>query len=163
MLALECALARAASASPPFANVGNDDPVRKSRPSRHCRHQLAGRALRGRGGGTVQFREIARRRKLSQPVVAKVLTTLSQTGVVTGSPGPGGGYTLARAPSEISLHAIVEPFDRLDDHLVCPFGEGWCGNGPHCPLHAQLSDLRSRISAFLQDTTLAAFLPGKGS
>jgi Rrf2 family iron-sulfur cluster assembly transcriptional regulator len=116
-------------------------------------------------GGGVRFnsRDIALRRKLSQPVVAKVLTTLSQAGVVTGSPGPGGGYTLARAPSEITLQAIVEPFDRLDDHLVCPFGEGWCGNGPQCPLHAQLSDLRARISAFLRDTTLAAFIPANGA
>ena len=37
-------------------------------------------------------REIAEKRKLSQAIVAKVLTTLSQVGIVTGSPGPGGGY-----------------------------------------------------------------------
>lgn len=112
------------------------------------------------GGGTrFNSRDIAARRKLSQPIVAKVLTTLSQTGVVTGAPGPGGGYTLARPPSQIPLKAVVEPFDRLDDHLVCPFGEGWCGQGPHCPLHLQLSDLRSRITEFLRETTLAAFLP----
>jgi Rrf2 family iron-sulfur cluster assembly transcriptional regulator len=39
--------------------------------------------------------DIAGHRHLPQPVVSKVLTTLSQAGIVSGSPGPGGGYWLA--------------------------------------------------------------------
>lgn len=111
------------------------------------------------GGQRLNSREIAARRRLSAAIVGKVLTTLSQHGLVSGSPGPGGGYALARAPREITLHAVVSPFDRLDDTLVCPFGEGWCGSGPHCPLHEQLSTLRSEITSFLQQTTLARFQP----
>ncbi|MCA8992886.1 MAG: Rrf2 family transcriptional regulator [Planctomycetaceae bacterium] len=102
-------------------------------------------------------RQIGENRKLSQAIVAKVLTTLSQIGLVTGSPGPGGGYALARAPKEISLMEVVAPFDRLDSTLVCPFGEGWCGHGPQCPLHEQLDALRQRITNFLEQTTLEQF------
>lgn len=109
------------------------------------------------GGKRLNSREIADCRKLSQAIVAKVLTTLSQTGLVSGSPGPGGGYTLARPPHEISLNDVIAPFDRLDSTLMCPFGEGWCGTGPQCPLHAQLDHLRQQISTFLQQTTLAQF------
>lgn len=110
-----------------------------------------------RGGKRLNSREIAERRKLSQAIVGKVLTTLSQTGVVSGSPGPGGGYTLARAPRKITLHDVVAPFDRLENTLVCPFGEGWCGNGPQCPLHSLLVQLREQVSNFLQLTTLEKF------
>jgi Rrf2 family protein len=109
------------------------------------------------GGRRLNSREIAEQRKLSQAIVGKVLTKLSQTGLVSGSPGPGGGYALARPPQAITLNEVVAPFDRLDSTLMCPFGEGWCGTGPQCPLHAQLDQLRQQISNFLQQTTLARF------
>ena len=111
------------------------------------------------GSKRLNSREIAERRQLSQAIVGKVLTTLSQVGIVTGSPGPGGGYTLARAPRLITLSEVVAPFDRLEDKLMCPFGKGWCGNGPQCPLHQQLDLLRCQISDFLTKTTLASFQP----
>ena len=76
--------------------------------------------------------DIAKSRKLSQAIVAKVLTTLSQSGVVHGAPGPGGGYTLARPPEQITLLDIVSPFERLEPSVSCPYGEGWCGTGAHC-------------------------------
>ena len=111
------------------------------------------------GGTRLNSREIAARRNLSQAIVGKVLTTLSQVGVVTGAPGPGGGYTLARPPHNITLSEIVAPFERLENTLLCPLGEGWCGNGPQCPLHSRLDILRQQITSFLQETTLAKFLP----
>ena len=111
------------------------------------------------GGRRLNSREIAKCRKLSQAIVGKVLTTLSQTGLVNGAPGPGGGYTLARHPQAITLNDIIAPFDRLDSTLMCPFGEGWCGTGPQCPLHYQLEQLREQITTFLQQTTLAQFQP----
>jgi len=105
-------------------------------------------------------REIAVKRKLSQAVVAKVMTTLSQIGIVVGSPGPGGGYALACDPGQITLRQIVAPFERLDPGISCPFGEGWCGTGPQCPLHKQLELLRNQIAEFLTNTTLACFRGG---
>lgn len=109
------------------------------------------------GGKRLNSREIAERRKLSQAIVGKVLTTLSQIGLVTGSPGPGGGYALAHPPHNISLNDVIAPFERLDETLMCPFGKGWCGTGPQCPLHQQLTHLRSQVSDFLSQTTLASF------
>lgn len=101
--------------------------------------------------------EIAEARKLSKALVAKVLTILSQLGVVEGAPGPGGGYTLARAPDRVTLAEIVAPFERLEPSITCPFGEGWCGVGPHCPLHHQLDKLRVDLTKFLKNTTLKGF------
>ena len=40
--------------------------------------------------------EIAEARELSRPLVAKILTILSREGIVAGTPGPSGGYRLAR-------------------------------------------------------------------
>jgi Rrf2 family protein len=102
--------------------------------------------------------EIADARGLPRPVVAKVLTTLSQAGLVAGSPGPGGGYWLAKPPDQITLHEVASLFDRLDENLSCPFGPGWCGHGAQCPMHTQLDALRGRTAEFLKSNTFAAFV-----
>ena len=79
--------------------------------------------------------EIADSRGLQRPFVAKILTVLSQAGLVTGSPGPGGGYALATAPTKINLHQVFRLFEREDRSDDCPFGGGVCGAGEPCPLH----------------------------
>jgi Rrf2 family protein len=55
--------------------------------------------------------EIGEARELPKPLVAKVLTQLSQAGYVSGTPGPNGGYRLACNPYEISFYDIVSQFD----------------------------------------------------
>ena len=101
--------------------------------------------------------QIAEKRSLKKPVVAKVLTVLSQAGLVTGAPGPNGGYRLAKSPEEISLFDISIQFDRLEESLSCPMGKEWCGDGPQCPLHDELEKLRENTNQFLQENTLALF------
>lgn len=101
--------------------------------------------------------DIARERGLPKPVVAKVLTILSQAGLVTGSPGPGGGYALAKPPTEIRLMDVAVCFDRLDKSLSCPFGPDYCGTGNPCPLHHQLVNIQQQFRQFLDNNTLDAF------
>jgi Rrf2 family protein len=103
--------------------------------------------------------DIAEKRRLPKPMIAKVLTILSQAGLVKGSPGPGGGYWLAKQPHEIPLYEIISLFDRSERNDSCPFGPDHCGQGPQCPLHDELIHLRSEVKRFLEQTTLAAFLP----
>lgn len=107
--------------------------------------------------GKLSAAEIADCRHLPRPVVAKVLTVLSQAGLVIGSPGPGGGYSLARPPQSISLFDVAVLFERHEEMLSCPFGPDYCGVGPPCPLHDQLSQCRSQLLQFLQTNTFAVF------
>jgi Rrf2 family iron-sulfur cluster assembly transcriptional regulator len=73
--------------------------------------------------------EIAESREISRTLVAKILTILSRAGIVAGTPGPSGGYRLARPAGEISLLDVVRVFEDLDDRVMCPFGPNWCGHG----------------------------------
>jgi Rrf2 family protein len=102
--------------------------------------------------------DIAGHRHLPQPVVAKVLTILSQAGVVNGSPGPGGGYWLAHPPAEVTLYDVVILFERVEDNVSCPFGPNYCGTGPHCPLHFDLLKVREQMVTFLKTSTFARFI-----
>ncbi len=104
----------------------------------------------------VSSREIAESRNLPVPLVGKILTELSRGGLVSGSPGPGGGYRLARPPSEISLKDVVLLFERESDE-PCPFGPGWCGKKEPCPLHDSLSAMMVEFDEYLIQTTFAEF------
>lgn len=110
-------------------------------------------------GGTTRLSsaEIAEVRGLQAPSVAKVLTVLSQAGLVTGTPGPGGGYCLARHPGEISLSEVSSLFERSDESLNCPFGGGVCGVGDPCPLHDKLVQVQEAMDDLLYQTTFDSF------
>ncbi len=100
---------------------------------------------------------IAKARALSKPLVGKLMSQMSTAGLVNGTPGPGGGFFLAKAPSEIALLEIVRLFEKIEDGLTCPFGPGWCGNGDPCPLHYELEEKNEEMIAWLKNTKLDVF------
>lgn len=106
-------------------------------------------------------RDIAESRNLPAPLVAKILTELSRGGLVTGSPGPGGGYRLAKAPREITLRDVVQLFER-DTSSACPYGPGWCSTHEPCPLHHSLQAMQQIYQDYLSNTNFAVFV-GKRS
>lgn len=101
--------------------------------------------------------DIADSRGLQRPFVAKVLTTLSQAGLVVGSRGPGGGFALARPPEEIRLYDVFRLFEREETSDACPFGGGVCGVGDPCPLHDKLVSVQRSVDDLLLGTTFAVF------
>lgn len=101
--------------------------------------------------------EIAEARKLSPALAAKLLTQLAAGGLVYGQPGPGGGYSLAKSAKEISLLDIASLFEQTATHSVCPFGEGWCGNGEPCPLHNKIHAILRHHEKYIQTTKLSVF------
>ncbi|EDY80832.1 Transcriptional regulator superfamily [Verrucomicrobiia bacterium DG1235] len=103
-------------------------------------------------------RDIATNRNLPQPIVAKLLVLLSQAGLVLGTPGPKGGYWLARDPQDITLYDIVSHFERDGERISCPKGIGKCDESNPCALHQKLIDLDHQLVDFLHENTLEAFV-----
>ncbi|HAO78050.1 MAG TPA: Rrf2 family transcriptional regulator [Verrucomicrobia subdivision 3 bacterium] len=101
--------------------------------------------------------EIAEARKLSQALTAKLLTQLATAGLVTGQPGPGGGYTLAQPAKDICLLDIAELFEQIEPPSLCPFGHGWCGKGEPCPLHDSITEMLEANRHFMENTRLSIF------
>ena len=106
--------------------------------------------------GVASSKEIAEARNLPQPLVAKILTTLARAGLIVGSPGPGGGYKLARNPREITLADVVSMLER-EPESACPFGPGWCGPNEPCPLHDSLKAMKQLEDDYLNRTTFDVF------
>ncbi len=107
---------------------------------------------------TLSSHQIAESRNLSQPLVGKIMTILSQHGLVKGSRGPGGGYRLARDPATITVLDVVELFEGHRDPSACPFGPGWCGVGEPCPLHDTLVAMSESAADALRGMTFAPFV-----
>ena len=102
--------------------------------------------------------QIARKRRISPPYLAKVLLTLSRHGLIRGARGPGGGYLLARAPARITLLDIVSCFERVESIPRCPLGRNSpCAGKKPCALHDQYQRLWDARASFLAESTLASF------
>ena len=63
------------------------------------------------GGEPVQIRVISERQAIPARYLEQIFQRLRRAGLIRSKRGPGGGYTLARASSEISLRQIVEALE----------------------------------------------------
>lgn len=110
------------------------------------------------GGKTLlSASDVAKARGLQPPFVAKILTALSQAGLVTGARGPGGGYTLAKPPDQITLRDVFVLFERENNDRRCFFGGRICGVDPPCVLHDKLVRINEAVDDLISGTTFAAF------
>jgi Rrf2 family transcriptional regulator, iron-sulfur cluster assembly transcription factor len=101
--------------------------------------------------------DVAKSRNLPRPFVAKILTTLARAGLVTASRGPGGGFTLAKSPGEITFMDVAVLFEREEQDILCPYGRGHCGHADPCPLHEELEQRVKALKDFLRNTRFSVF------
>jgi Rrf2 family iron-sulfur cluster assembly transcriptional regulator len=101
--------------------------------------------------------EIADSRGLQRPFVSKILSALSQAGLIEGTRGPGGGFRFAKHPCEVKLYHVYSLFERDKEANHCPFGGGICSNGDKCPLHDHLVEVKRATEKVLHETTFEVF------
>ncbi|RMH77290.1 MAG: Rrf2 family transcriptional regulator [Actinomyces sp.] len=109
------------------------------------------------GGGPTSVREIAERTALPQPYLEQILLALKGAGIVRSKRGVGGGYVLARDPSDIRLSEIVRAVDG--PITAGDFGEphtgGACDHEGQCVLLAIWGAAGAHMRRFLDSFTLA--------
>lgn len=103
------------------------------------------------------MRDIAERTALPQPYLEQILLALKGAGLVRSKRGVGGGYVLARDPSEITLAQIVRAVDG--PIVIGDFGEphqnGSCDHEGQCVLLALWADVGEQMRDLLERRTLA--------
>ena len=116
--------------------------------------------------------QIAEATRVPAGYLAKVLQGLSRAGLLHSQRGLGGGFTLARGPSSLTMWEVVQAVDPLKRIRECPLG--FEAHKDLCPLHKQLDDTIAQIEktftackiSKLIDSTqgsspLCAFVPKK--
>lgn len=62
---------------------------------------------------TVTASEVAQRFEIPPAVLAKVFQQLVRAGIAIGTRGVGGGYRLARPPSEVTMLDVIQVFESM--------------------------------------------------
>jgi Rrf2 family protein len=122
-----------------------------------CEYAIRAMAyLVGSEAGTrVLAREVAEAETIPGPFLGKVFQTLVKGGLLHSTKGPGGGFSLAKNPKDITLLDIYTVVDGINDLERCAAGLAECSDEQQCPLHESWKPIRAKIRRYLETTTLA--------
>lgn len=116
-------------------------------------------------GASLTISEMSEREGISVPNVAKIMRILRRAGLVRSTRGKAGGYSLARAASEVrALDVLSALGGRLFDTEFCDRHAGverHCLNIRDCSIRPVLLGLQQAVDQVLGELTLASLLPSE--
>ncbi len=105
-------------------------------------------------GGPVTLAAISQRQQISLSYLEQLFGKLRRNELVESTRGPGGGYTLARKASDITVADIIVSVDEPMDATQCGGKENCLGEGSRCMTHDLWASLNLRMVEFLSSVTL---------
>ncbi len=99
-------------------------------------------------------RDLATETQIPLPTVSKILKALSNGGLLVSHRGVKGGYSLARAPQEISVGQIITVLEGPIGVTECGGAPGSCDMEPHCPVSANWRIISNALRLALENLTL---------
>lgn len=101
--------------------------------------------------------EIAKATQVPRPYLAKVLQGLNRAGIVQSQRGLGGGITLTRDTSELTILQIINAVEPLQRIHTCPLKLSSHGMRL-CSLHRRLDDALASVEKAFSQSTLAEII-----
>jgi Rrf2 family iron-sulfur cluster assembly transcriptional regulator len=105
--------------------------------------------------GPVTLAAISQRQQISLSYLEQLFGKLRRHELVESTRGPGGGYTLARKPEEVTVADIIVAVDEPLDATQCGGKENCLGEGQQCMTHELWSSLNAKMIEFLDGVSLA--------
>lgn len=105
----------------------------------------------------ISIARIAEKEGVSPEFLEQIFYKLKKSGLISSLRGPRGGFVLERAPSEITLRAILLAVDETLYPAPCVderVGEK-CSRKPDCPVYSVWSDLSTIINDYFANITIA--------
>jgi len=103
--------------------------------------------------GPVTLAGIAERQKISLSYLEQLFGKLRRNHLVVSTRGPGGGYTLAKPLSQVSVADIISAVDEPLDATNCG-GKGNCHDDHPCMTHDLWMNLNARMHEYLSSVSL---------
>jgi Rrf2 family protein len=101
--------------------------------------------------------QIAKKTRVPQAYLSKVMQGLARAGVVKSQRGVHGGFVLTKTPWQLTILEVVDAVDPIQRIKTCPLG--LAAHGTHlCPLHRRLDDALASVEQAFSKTTLAEVL-----
>ncbi len=105
----------------------------------------------------VHLSDIAARQDIPEAFLQQIMGTLRTAGFVQSRKGPGGGFTLAKPPSELTLGSLIRALDGPIALISCVsvtrHAECGCPHPDTCGIRKSFQEARDVMSAVLDDTT----------
>jgi len=100
--------------------------------------------------------ELAEVTKIPRRYLHKVVQDLAREGLVRSQPGPGGGYSIAKSPKQITILNVVNAVAPLERIRHCPLG--LTSHTRLCPLHRELDKVYAETEKAFARVTLDQLL-----
>ena len=104
--------------------------------------------------GPVALASISERQKISLSYLEQLFGKLRRGELVESVRGPGGGYHLARDPSQVSIADIVRAVEEPIDSTQCGGREN-CHDNSRCMTHDLWVELNNTVYDFLEGVSLS--------
>lgn len=111
--------------------------------------------------GPVTLAGISERQKISLSYLEQLFGRLRRAELVESTRGPGGGYSLARSPKDITVADIIFAVDEPLDATQCG-GKANCGDEQsQCMTHELWSTLTQKMVEYLSSVSLHSLVDGQ--
>jgi Rrf2 family protein len=112
-------------------------------------------------GSPVLLDSVARRQGISRKYLDAIFARLKAAGLVTSSRGAGGGFLMARLPSEIT---VLDVYTGLEGPVVlvdCKTEDRHCGRDDVCPTAEVWAALSKLMGEYMLSVTVEHLLENK--
>jgi len=99
--------------------------------------------------------DLATNAHLPAPTVSKILQVLLREGLLTSVRGAGGGYSLTRAASDISIRDIIVALEGPIALTECNLEHSQCEQEEHCTTRSNWKIINQAVRHALDGITLA--------
>lgn len=111
------------------------------------------------GDGPVLIADLAENERIPKKFLEAILLQLKNVGILSSRKGKGGGYSLGKSPSEISIGQIVRILDGPLAPVECVSVTAYrpcteCHDENTCGIHLVMKDVRDAIADILDHTSL---------
>lgn len=107
------------------------------------------------GNGPVSITKISSRQDISYKYLEQIVKRLREAGLVQSVRGAGGGYVLARPPSEIRMSHIIAALEGKLSGMTCIEDPGTCHRSSMCASRDVWTHLENRIVQVLDSISVA--------
>ena len=111
------------------------------------------------GAGPISLTEMADHESLPRPYLEQLVISLREAGLVISTRGAHGGYTLAAAPADIRMGAVIRALEGPIAPMICasedPSHAAICERTGFCNVNLLWVKVRRAITDALDSVTLA--------
>jgi Rrf2 family protein len=127
--------------------------MRASAKTRYAMEAMVDMAVQA-GAGPLVLRDIARRQSISPNYLEQIFMQLRAAGLVRSVRGAGGGFVLARSPSDIKMADVAAVFEGPIDLIGCAGDAGTCSRSVACAVRQVWVEVGECMKKALDSVTL---------